>query len=186
MLLRFRVTLSDSKFFFRIYDIDGSISLFALHNFLLNDMDFSPDQMTLFEGRPEQGHPSRYGLFDLGCGSMDKVHLEDVIARGETELRYYFNLRYGRYLILKLEAEDVPLVPRVSYPLRVDEKGDNPDQFAPRYDDRLLAEAEAARHAPAPRSASDDVDDDEDLDDEDMDDEGDDEDEELIVDETEI
>ena len=186
MLYRFRVTLSDSKFFFRIYDIDGSISLFALHNFLLNDMDFSTDQMTLFEGRPEQGHPSRYGLFDLGCGSMDKVRLEDVIARGETELRYYFNLRYGRYLILRLEAEDVPLVPRVSYPLRVDEKGDNPDQFAPGYDDRLLAEAEAARHAPAPRAASDleDEEDDEDLDDEDEDEDEDEE--ELIVDESEI
>ena len=59
MLYRFRVTLSDSKFFFRIYDIDGSISLFALHNFLLNDMDFSTDQMTLFEGRPEQ--PAYFG-----------------------------------------------------------------------------------------------------------------------------
>ena len=186
MLFRFRATLSDSKFFFRIYDIDGSISLFALHNFLLNDMDFSPDQMTMFEGRPENGPSSRYGLFDLGCGSMDKVHLADVIARGETELRYYFNLRYGRYLILKLEVEDVPVIPRVSYPLRVDEKGDNPDQFAAKYDDRLLQEAEAARRAPAARSVADDDEDfdDEDLDDEDADDEEDDE--ELIVDESEI
>lgn len=119
----------------REYEIKGETSLYRLHDFLLNDLDFSPDQMVAFRGLDENERTrSEYGLFDMGDGPMDMVTVEDTVKKGEVVLLYVFDIRKDRSIRLALAGEAV-LSPRASYPRLVAEKGRNPEQFANGYDD---------------------------------------------------
>lgn len=119
----------------REYEIKSETSLYSLHNFLLNDLDFSPDQMVAFRGMDNEGRvKSEYGLFDMGYGTMDGVTIEKTLKRGETVLQYVFNLHKNRVITLTF-VEEVELSPRASYPRLVAEKGRNPEQFSDKYED---------------------------------------------------
>lgn len=163
------------------------MSLYAFHNFILNDLDFSPDQMVFFEAYDRNGKMTgQYALFNLGDGAMDQVTFADVVAREQNVIHYVFDMRSGRHIRLEFEGEGL-LLPKVTYPCIVDEKGVNPDQFSAKYDD-----AEPVSITPSKKRSSssddefdddEDFDDDDDLDDEDMDEEEGDDEEELLVDE---
>lgn len=178
MIYRYRATIPESKVFFRVYDIPSDFTLFDLHSFVLDDLDFTPDQMVCFEAYSPSGRrTSQYALFDLGQGAMDRVTLEMLEEREERVFNYVFNLRSGRILRFEFLGE-AELSPKLDYPCAVDGKGVNPDQFSSKYEDSI----------PLPISASgkggaDDDDPDFDEDD-DFDEDGDDnEEEELLVDE---
>mgnify|MGYP003457171176 CR=1 FL=1 len=135
MVYKYRATLPKHKSFLREYDIKGETSLFKLHEFLQNDLGFSPDQMVLFKGVDEDGVVLRkYGLFDLGDGSMDRVSLEKTLSRGEVALHYVYNLQQNLYIVLTFVSESEFLI-KESYPRLLVEKGRNPDQFSAEYDD---------------------------------------------------
>ena len=55
MIYKYRATLPKYKSFLREYDIKSETSLYKLHDFLQNDLGFSPDQMVLFRGLDEDG-----------------------------------------------------------------------------------------------------------------------------------
>ena len=135
MILRYRMSLSKNKIFMREYAFRAEMKLYKLNDFLLNDLGFTPDLMSLFEGIDKNGRKrSKYGLFDMGDGSMDTVTLGDTIDRGFTKLNYIFDLKQPRYFILEFitdEEEDS----RITYPDTLVEKGRNPDQFSEKYED---------------------------------------------------
>ncbi len=132
---RYRASIPGSKVFMREYEIKDNISLYDLHEFLLNDMGFAPDQMVVFRGLDAADKvKSEYGLFDMGDGAMDEVCIEDVKAKGEVSILYVFDLHKDRYIKLALETE-VEESHRASYPRLIAEKGRNPEQFAKGYDD---------------------------------------------------
>ncbi len=135
MVYRYKASIPGSKVFMREYEIKGETTLYKLHDFLVNDLDFAPDQMVAFRGLDAADKTrSEYGLFDFGDGSMDMVTVEKTIAKGEESLLYVFDLRKERVIKLTLigEAEESR---RASYPRCVAEKGRNPEQFANGYDD---------------------------------------------------
>ena len=135
MIYKYRASIPGSKVFMREYEIKGETTLYRLHDFLVNDFDFSPDQMVAFRGMDEgERIRSEYGLFDMGDGSMDMITVEKTIKKGEVNLLYVFDLRNDRFIKLTLigEAEESR---RASYPRLVAEKGRNPEQFAKGYDD---------------------------------------------------
>jgi hypothetical protein len=134
MICKYKATIPGSKVFMREYEIISEISLYSLHSFLLNDLDFSPDQMVAFRGLNKEGRVREYGLFDMGCGTMDSVSIESTLKRGETTLEYVYDLHKNHIITLTF-MEEVELVPRVSYPRLVAEKGRNPEQFADKYED---------------------------------------------------
>lgn len=135
MILKYRATLPKHKSFLREYDIKGESTLFKLHDFLQNDLGFSPDQMVLFRGVDKDGVVLRkYGLFDLGDGSMDTVTLEKTLSRGEEVLQYVYNIQLNLYIQLTFVSEADFLV-KESYPRLLVEKGRNPDQFSAVYED---------------------------------------------------
>ena len=135
MIYKYRASIPGSKIFMREYEIKGETSLYKLHDFLQNDLDFSPDQMVAFRGLDEGDRfRSEYGLFDMGDGSMDMVTVEKTIKKGEVNLLYVFDLRKDRVIKLTLVGE-VEEARRASYPRLVAEKGRNPEQFANGYDD---------------------------------------------------
>ncbi len=177
MLYRVRVTLPESKIFFREYAVKAEMSLFAFHAFIDNQYGFDPDQMVYFESRDAAGaRQGRYCLFDLGDGSMDRITFADLAGREAAEIRYIFEMHSRRYLSVTILGEE-PFNPREVYPAQLDGKGDTPDQFA-RYVD-------PEPYVPVKPSHPGVDDDDEDFDDEDEDEEENDGDEdgELLVDE---
>lgn len=177
MVLRIRATFPQSKVFYKIYAVKDEMNLFAFNRFILNDLGFAPDQMVSFEGYDQTGALcSEYGLFDLGDGSMDQVTFASIIAKGEVEVRYLFDMRNDRYIKLVFEGEE-PASVLNTYPCLLEEKGHAPDQFSTAYEDYEAVPAPGAPH-PVPV-------DDEDFDDDD-DDEDDEDDEEEIFDEDEL
>lgn len=135
MIYKYRASIPGSKVFMREYEIKGETTLYKLHDFLTNDLDFAPDQMVAFRGlNAADKLMGEYGLFDMGDGSMDMITIEKTIKRGETSLLYVFDLRKDRVIKLTLVGE-VEESRRVSYPRLVAEKGRNPEQFANGYDD---------------------------------------------------
>lgn len=135
MIYKFKATIPGSKVFLREYEIKGETSLYSLHDFLLNDLGFAPDQMVAFRGLDDQERViSEYGLFDMGDGTMDTVTIEKAVKKGEINLLYVFDLRKDRVIKLTFLEEVEPSF-RASYPRLVAEKGRNPEQFAKGYDD---------------------------------------------------
>lgn len=173
MVYQFRATIPESKIFFRVYEIKGEMSLFRFNSFIIDDLGFSPDQMVMFEGYDGNGELcGEYGLFDMGDGAMDTVTFDDIVERGETELRYFFDLRNNRFIRLVFEGT-LPFSPMRSYPFLSEEKGQNPDQFRARFEE---APAVPTLHPRRDASKFDDLDDedlDDDLDDDEDDDDGD-------------
>ena len=135
MIYKYAATIPNSKIFLREYEIPSDMKLFKLHEFLQNDLGFSPDQMVLFQSINDNGKISKeYGLFDMGDGSMDTVSLEKTIKLGEMTLRYLYNLDKNLYITLTFIEEQEPK-PREFYPRTVNEVGKNPEQFSSKYED---------------------------------------------------
>ncbi len=134
-VFRYRASIPGSKVFMREYEIKGNTTLYELHEYLLNDMGFSPDQMVVFRALDAaENEKSEYGLFDFGDGSMDNITINDVIAKKEVHILYVFDLNHNRCIKLTFDGE-VTESSRVSYPRLTAEKGRNPEQFAKGYDD---------------------------------------------------
>ena len=171
MVYQFRATIPESKIFYRVYEIKGEMTLFRFNSFITDNLGFSPDQMVMFEGYDEKGVLcSEYGLFDMGDGAMDTVSFEKVLARGETELHFVFDLRNDRYIRLVYEGE-APYLPMRAYPALVEEKGQNPDQFHARFEEEpAVPKLHPVRDSEKFPSLDDDFDDEDDEDDEEDDD----------------
>lgn len=171
MILRIRATIPESKVFFRVYEVKGEMTLFNFNSFILGELGFSPDQMIVFEGYDAEGVLcSEYGMFDLGDGTIDKITFENIVNRGETEVRYVFDLRSERYVRLVFEGECDSVASR-SYPCLVDEKGHNPDQFSAKYEEYEELPKVPSKSYPRDDDDFDDIDDDdEDDEDDDIDD----------------
>lgn len=135
MVYKFKASIVGNKIFMREYEIKGSMSLYALHLFLQNDLGFAPDQMVVFRGLNSSDKvKGEYGLFDLGDGSMDSVSLEKVIAKKEIKLQYVYDIYKDKSINLELISTEEESLRR-SYPRLVAEKGRNPEQFSDNYDD---------------------------------------------------
>ena len=123
------------KNFSREYEFKSDMKLYSLNEFLLNDLDFSPDQMIIFEGIDKNNKKvSKYGLFDLGHGSIDMITLEKTLSKGELVLSYIYDLNSGRHILLEF-IEESEVEPRKQYPRLTAQKGSNPSQFSDEYDD---------------------------------------------------
>ena len=106
MIYKYKASIPGSKVFMREYEIKGETSLYKLNDFLINDLEFSPDQMVVFRGLDNAGKiKSEYGLFDMGDGSMDMVTVEKTVKKGEVNLLYVCDLRKDRVIRFTLMGE---------------------------------------------------------------------------------
>ncbi|MDR0668110.1 MAG: hypothetical protein LBF90_05790 [Prevotellaceae bacterium] len=129
MIYRFKLTFDPLKDFFRLYELQGEHTLYDLHEHIVSDLSYAPDQVVFFQIKDKNGKTrNKYGLFDFGNGSMDAVTIDQLIARKETTLFYMFDVRHNRALRLTFIETDDEL-PRKSYPRTADEKEDAPPQF---------------------------------------------------------
>ncbi|MBQ9194745.1 MAG: hypothetical protein IJ753_02350 [Bacteroidales bacterium] len=170
MVFSLRVTLSGIKGFYRVYQVNGATTLYTLHKQLRSDLEFPQDQLIMFKGLDVTGGVvGRWGLFDLGAGTVDQMPLEKAVKAGVDTFVYFYDVTNKKSVNIVVEGEaDVKVNP--DFPVLADSKGPNPIEFENGY---VAFEdlPERQRHLPGEE-------DDEDLDDEDMDEEeGDEEDE---------
>lgn len=173
MILRYRVSLPGIKGFARVYELRGETTLYDFHKIMRDDMDFSHDLIIQFKALDATGAlVARYGMFDLGHGSVDKVSLQDTVKAGVASFIYFYDVTNRKSVIVTCEGQ-VEEDPEKEYPALVETKGPNPVEFENGYvayedlpDDQ--------RHLPTKpvwdKDASDDDDDDDDDEDEDQDD----------------
>ena len=175
MILKYRVSLPGLKGFARVYEVKGSASLYTFHKQMRADMDFPQDQLVLFKAFDKSGDVSaRYGIFDLGFGTIDDVSAESCHKKGEDRFVYFYDTTNVKSVIITCEGEAEPRS-GVIYPLLVDSKGPNSIEFENGY--------VAFEDLPDDKKKDPDDDDFDDDDDEDIADDADDDVEELYDDE---
>ncbi len=131
MILKYRVSLPGIKGFARVYEVKNTTSLYSFHKQMRADMDFPQDQLVLFKAfGPDGSVSARYGVFDLGSGTIDAVTIGDCRKKGEDRFIYFYDTTNVKSVIVTLEEEtDAPIRANVIYPLLVETKGPNPIEF---------------------------------------------------------
>ena len=129
MVLRYRVSLPGIKGFARVYEVKDTTTLYYLHKQMRADMDFPQDQMVLFKSQGETGAVvTRYGIFNLGAGTIDSVTFGQTYRKGEVTFIYFYDTTNAKSVIVTCEG---PVEERkgVIYPVLVESKGPNPVEF---------------------------------------------------------
>ena len=106
MVFKIRVTLAGIKGFYRLYHINGATTLYNIHKQLRSDLEFAQDQIIMFKALDVTGGVvARYGLFDLGSGTVDRVTLEDTVKAGTDSMVYFYDVTNKKSVILTVEGE---------------------------------------------------------------------------------
>ena len=106
MTLSYRVTLSGIKGFFRVYHISGDTTLYTFHKQMRADMEFPQDQLIMFKGLDAGGEVvGRYGLFDLGGGTVDGITMEKTVGLGIVSFLYYYDVTNRKSVMIQFEGE---------------------------------------------------------------------------------
>ena len=165
MVFKLRVTLSGIKGFFRVYHVNGATTLYTLHKQIRADLEFPQDQLIMFKGLDFEGAVvGRWGLFDLGSGTVDQISLEKAVKAGTDSFVYFYDVTNKKSVNIQVEgeAEGVKVLP--DFPVLAETKGPNPIEFENGY---VAFEdlPDTQRHLPG------EADEDEDFDDEDLEEE---------------
>lgn len=169
MTLKYRVTLTGIKGFFRVYELDAETTLYTFHKQLRADLEFPQDQLILFKALDAQGGVvARYGLFDLGCGTVDNITLKQTLDKDIASFVYFYDVTSRKSVNVTFEGEVPGKKVPVHFPLLTDAKGPVPLEFENGYVafEDLPAEQ---KHLPGEDGWDDDEDDDFDLDEEEED-----------------
>ena len=130
MILKYRVSLPNIKGFARIYEVKDTGSLYGLHKQMRADMDFPQDQLVLFKAFDADGGVSaRYGVFDLGSGTIDAITAGACHKKGEDKFIYFYDTTNIKSVIVTFDGEGEPMRRNAIYPLLVESKGPNPIEF---------------------------------------------------------
>ena len=93
MVYQFRVTLAGIKGFYRVYRMDSGRTLYEFHKQMRADMEFPQDQLIMFKALDaEGGVVARYGLFDLGSGTVDNVTVKQAVEAGIASFVYFYDI----------------------------------------------------------------------------------------------
>ncbi|HBN01848.1 MAG TPA: hypothetical protein DD383_04405, partial [Rikenellaceae bacterium] len=127
MVYKFRVTLAGIKGFFRVYEMRGETTLYEFHKQMRADMEFPQDQLIMFKAMDAGGSVlARYGLFDLGSGTVDNVTVAQTVKAGVASFLYFYDVPNRKSVIVTFEGtEDKP----GCSPTIVEVKGPNPIEF---------------------------------------------------------
>ncbi len=130
MVFKLRVTLSGIKGFFRVYNVHGATTLYTLHKQLRADLEFPQDAIIMFKALDITGSVvGRYGLFDLGSGTVDEISLEKVIKAGATDFVYFYDVTNRKSVNITVEGEAEGVAVQPDFPQLVESKGPNPIEF---------------------------------------------------------
>ena len=127
MVYKYRVTLAGIKGFYRVYEMRGETTLYEFHKQMRADMEFPQDQLIMFKAMDAGGGVlARYGLFDLGSGTVDNVTVAQTVKNGVASFLYFYDVPNRKSVIVTFEG--VEEKPECS-PTIVEVKGPNPIEF---------------------------------------------------------
>lgn len=130
MIFKIKVTLSGIKGFYRIYSVNGATTLYTLHKQLRADMEFPQDQLIMFKALAADGSVTgRYGLFDLGSGTVDAVSLEKAVKAGAVSFVYFYDVTNRKSVNISVEEDTAATKVSPDFPVLVETKGPNPIEF---------------------------------------------------------
>ena len=93
-------------------------------------MEFMQDQLILFKALNDKGEVvARYGLFDLGDGTVDQTTLAQTIGKGVKSFVYFYDVTNKKSVEIAFEGVVGDKKMNVSSPVLVDMKGPNPIEF---------------------------------------------------------
>lgn len=127
MVYQLRVTLAGIKGFYRVYRMDSGTTLYEFHKQMRADMEFPQDQLIMFKALDADGGVvARYGLFDLGNGTVDNITIGDTVGKGVASFIYFYDVPNKKSVIITIEGEEEGKGPS---PVIIDVKGPNPIEF---------------------------------------------------------
>ena len=127
MVYKYRVTLAGIKGFYRVYEMRGATTLEDCHTQLRAVMELPQDQLIMFKAMDAGGGVlARYGLFDLGSGTVDNVTVAQTVKNGVASFLYFYDVPNRKSVIVTFEG--VEEKPECS-PTIVEVKGPNPIEF---------------------------------------------------------
>ena len=130
MIFQIRVTLTGIKGFYRVYQVNGATTLYTLHKQLRSDLEFPQDQLIMFKALDAGGGlVARYGLFDLGSGTVDQTSLEKAVKAGAASFVYFYDVTNRKSVNILVEGELEGLRVSPDFPVLADTKGPNPIEF---------------------------------------------------------
>ena len=130
MIFKLRVTLSGIKGFYRLYLVHGATTLYTLHKQLRADLEFPQDQLIMFKAlNLEEGVVGRYGLFDLGWGTVDQTSLEKAVKAGTDHFVYFYDVTNRKSVNILVEGELEGGKVDPDFPVLAESKGPNPIEF---------------------------------------------------------
>ena len=129
MTLQLRLTLTGIKGFYRVYHVHGATTLYTLHKQFRSDLEFPQDQLIMFKALDAgESVVGRYGLFDLGWGTVDQTSLEKTVKAGTTHFVYFYDVTNRKSINITVEGTIDDAVSPDS-PVLTDVKGPNPIEF---------------------------------------------------------
>ena len=130
MVFKLRVTLAGIKGFFRVYHVHGATTLYTLNKQIRADLEFPQDQLIMFKALDITGAVvGRYGLFDLGWGTVDQTSLEKAIKAGATDFVYFYDVTNRKSVNITVEGEAEGARVNPDFPVLAETKGPNPIEF---------------------------------------------------------
>ena len=130
MVLQYRVTLPGIKGFYRVYLLNADTTLYTFHKQLRADLEFPQDQLIMFKGLDVTGGVvGRYGLFDLGSGTVDAVTVGDCAKAGVVSFVYFYDVTNRKSVIVTCEGEVEGRRVPAEFPLLTEVKGPVPLEF---------------------------------------------------------
>ena len=130
MTYQYRVSLKGIKGFFRVYHMNSENTLYSFHKQMRADMEFMQDQLILFKALNDKGEVvARYGLFDLGDGTVDQTTLAQTVGKGVKSFVYFYDVTNKKSVEIAFEGVVGDKKMNVSSPVLVDMKGPNPIEF---------------------------------------------------------
>jgi hypothetical protein len=130
MVFKLRVTLAGIKGFFRVYHVHGATTLYTLHKQIRADLEFPQDQLIMFKALDVTGAVvGRYGLFDLGWGTVDQTSLEKALKSGATDFVYFYDVTNRKSVNITIEGEADGARVSPDFPVLAESKGPNPIEF---------------------------------------------------------
>lgn len=129
MILKYRVSLAGIKGFARVYALSSATTLYDFHKLLQEDLEFPADQLIQFKALDEVGGlVARWGMFDLGAGTVDAVSLAETLDKGVASFQYFYDVANRKSVIITLEGEIEP-EPGLTCPSLLETKGPVPVEF---------------------------------------------------------
>lgn len=129
MILKFRMVCDESATFVRDYEVDASMTLLDLNDFICEELGYDTDGMTSFFLADERWRKLReFTVMDMGGGmgpeeeapiTMSDVKLHQIIRTMDDRLIWVFDIFADRAYFLELvepkQAEEGVEYPRVQF-----------------------------------------------------------------------